>query len=38
MFPYTAHEEHGIVITSSDFLSAKYFIKINVPVGDSHFI
>lgn len=38
MFPYIAHQEHGIVITSSDFLSPKYFIKINVPVGDSHFI
>lgn len=38
MFPYITHQDHGIVITSSDFLSAKYVIKTNVPVGDSHFI
>lgn len=38
MFPYVTHQEHGIVITSSDFLSAKYFIKTNVTMGDSHFI
>lgn len=38
MFPYITHQDHGILITSSDFLSAKYFIKTNVPVGDSHFI
>jgi len=29
--------EHGIVITSSNFQSAKYFIKTNVPMGDFHF-
>lgn len=38
MIPYITPQEHGIVITSSDFLSAKYFIKTSVPMGDSHFM
>lgn len=38
MFPYITELKHEIVITSSDFLSEKYFVKINVPMGVCHFM
>lgn len=38
MFPYITEQKHEIGITSSDFLSEKYFVKTNVPMGVCHFM